>query len=252
MRFTDTVVLVTGGARGIGRAITKRLVDEGGRVCILDPDRHAGTDAAREYGDHVLYVRGSVASERDVRRAVSGCVKWGKRLDGVVNNAGIAHPEIGPIEDVTLATWRKYIDANLTGAFLVTKAAVPHLRRTSGAIVNISSTRALQSEPETEAYAATKGGILALTHALAISLGPTIRVNAISPGWIATEEMAPRDQRRAPKVSRADHAQHPVGRVGKPDDIAGLCAWLLSSEAGFVTGENIVVDGGMTKKMMYV
>ncbi len=251
MRFTDTVVLVTGGGRGIGRAITKRLVDEGGRVCILDPDRHAGADAAREYGDHVLYVRGSVASERDVRRAVSGCVRWGKRLDGVVNNAGIAAPEIGPIEDVTLATWRKYIDANLTGMFLVTKAAVPHLRRTSGAIVNISSTRAIQSEPETEAYAATKGGILALTHALAISLGPKIRVNAISPGWIATDEMAPRDQRRAPKLSRTDHAQHPVGRVGKPDDVAGLCAWLLSSEAGFVTGENVVIDGGMTRKMIY-
>lgn len=252
MRFSDTVVLVTGGARGIGRAITKRLVDEGARVCILDPDRHAGTDAAREYGDHVLYVRGSVASERDVRRAVSGCVRWGKRLDGVVNNAGIARPNLGPIEDVTLATWRKYIDTNLTGTFLVTKAAIPHLRRTSGAIVNISSTRALQSEPETEAYSTTKGGVLALTHALAISLGPKIRVNAISPGWIATDELAPRDKRRPPKLSRADHAQHPVGRVGRPDDIAGLCAWLLSSEAGFVTGENIVVDGGMTRKMIYV
>ncbi len=252
MRFTDTVILVTGGGRGIGRAITKRLVDEGARVCVLDADRHAGTDAAREYGDHVLYVRGSVASERDVRRAVSACVRWGKRLDGVVNNAGIADPEIGPIEDVTLATWRKYIDTNLSGAFLVTKAAVPHLRRTNGAIVNIASTRALQSEPETEAYAATKGALLALTHALAISLGPKIRVNAISPGWIATSEMAPRDERRAPKLSRADHAQHPVGRVGRPDDIAGLCAWLLSSEAGFVTGENVVVDGGMTRKMIYV
>jgi NAD(P)-dependent dehydrogenase (short-subunit alcohol dehydrogenase family) len=192
-----------------------------------------------------------VASERDVRRAVSGCVRWGKRLDGVVNNAGIADPEIGPIEDVSLATWRKFIDVNLTGAFLVTKAAVPHLRRTSGAIVNISSTRAQQSEPETEAYAATKGGILALTHALAISLGPKIRVNAISPGWIATDEMAPRDKRRAPKLSRTDHAQHPVGRVGRPDDVAGLCAWLLSSEAGFVTGENVVIDGGMTRKMIY-
>jgi NAD(P)-dependent dehydrogenase (short-subunit alcohol dehydrogenase family) len=251
MRFTDTVILVTGGGRGIGRAITKRLVDDGARVCILDPDRHAGSDAAREYGDHVLYVRGSVASERDVRRAVSGCVRWGKRLDGVVNNAGIADPEIGPLEDVSLATWRKFLDTNLTGVFLVTKAAVPHLRRTKGAIVNIASTRALQSEPETEAYAATKGGVLALTHALAISLGPKIRVNAISPGWIATAEMAPRDERRAPKLSRADHAQHPVGRVGRPDDVAGLCAWLLSSEAGFVTGENVVIDGGMTRKMIY-
>jgi NAD(P)-dependent dehydrogenase (short-subunit alcohol dehydrogenase family) len=251
MRFTDKVVLVTGGGRGIGRAIVKRIADEGGRVCIVDPDRHAGTDAAREYGDHVLYVRASVASERDVRRAVSTCLRWAKRLDGVVNNAGIADPKVGALEDISLAVWRKYIDTNLTGMFLVTKTAVPHLRRAGGAIVNISSTRAIQSEPETEPYAATKGGIVALTHALAISLGPKIRVNCISPGWIATDELAPRDQRKAPKLTRSDHAQHPVGRVGRPDDVAGLCAWLLSGEAGFVTGENIVIDGGMTRKMIY-
>ncbi len=251
MRFTDRVVLVTGGGRGIGRAIVKRITDEGGRVCIVDPDRHAGSDAAREYGDHVLYVRGSVASERDVRRAMATCLRWGKRLDGLVNNAGIADPKVGALEDITLAVWRKYIDTNLTGMFLVTKSAVSHLRRTGGSIVNISSTRALQSEPETEPYAATKGGIVALTHALAISLGPKIRVNCISPGWIATDELAPRDQRKPPKLSRTDHAQHPVGRVGRPDDVAGLCAWLLSSEAGFVTGENIVIDGGMTRKMVY-
>jgi NAD(P)-dependent dehydrogenase (short-subunit alcohol dehydrogenase family) len=251
MRFSDRVILVTGGGRGIGRGIVKRLADEGARVCILDVDRHAGTDAAREYGDHVLFVRGSVASERDVRRAVATCARWGKRIDGVVNNAGIAKPSVGALEDISLATWRKYLDTNLTGTFLVTKSAVPHLRRVSGAIVNIASTRAVMSEPETEPYAATKGGIVALTHALAISLGPKIRVNCISPGWIATDELAPRDERRASKLSRADHAQHPVGRVGRPEDVAALCAYLLSAEAGFVTGENVVLDGGMTRKMIY-
>src|SRR4051812_28960648 len=128
-RFSNRVYLVTGGGRGIGRAISKRLVDDGARVCIVDPDRHAGTDAAREYGDHVLYVRGSVAAERDVRRTVGACVRWGKRLDGVVNNAGIADPEVGALEDISLATWRKYIDTNLTGTFLISKAAVTHLRR---------------------------------------------------------------------------------------------------------------------------
>ena len=251
MRFTDKVYLVTGGGRGIGRAIVQRLAEEGGRVCILDPDRHAGTDAAREYGTAVLYARGSVAAERDVRRAVSTCVKWGRRLDGVVNNAGIARPSVGRLEDISLATWRKYLDTNLTGAFLVTRAAAPHLRRSKGAVVNVASTRALQSEPETEPYAATKGGILALTHALAISLGPAVRVNCISPGWVATSAFGPRDERKAPKLSKQDHAQHPVGRVGRPEDIAGLCAWLLSDEAGFVTGENVVSDGGMTRKMIY-
>ena len=251
MRFTDKVYLVTGGGRGIGRAIVRRLVEEGARACILDPDRHGGTDAAREYGASVLYVRGSVAAERDVRRAVTSCVKWGGRLDGVVNNAGITSPNVGPLEDISLATWKKFIDTNLTGVFLVTRAAVEHLRRTKGAVVNLSSTRAMMSEPETEPYAATKGGVVALTHAMAMSLGPDIRVNCVSPGWVATDTFAPRDERKPPKLSKKDHAQHPVGRVGRPEDIASLCAWLLSDEAGFVTGQNVISDGGMTRKMVY-
>lgn len=251
-RFDGKVFLVTGGGRGIGRAIARRLAEDGGRVCIVDRDRHAGLDAAREYGEHVMFVRGDVASERDVRRAIATCVRWGGRLDGAVNNAAIADPHAGPIDQLSLAVWRRYLDANLTSAFLVVKHAVRHLRTARGAIVNLGSTRALQSEPDTEPYAACKGAIVGLTHALAVSLGPAIRVNCISPGWIATEGLAPRDRRRKPRLSRRDNAQHPVGRVGEPDDIAGLCAWLLSGEAGFVTGQNFVVDGGMTRKMIYV
>ncbi len=122
------------------------------------------------------------------------------------------------------------------------KHAVPHLRRARGAIVNIASTRALQSEPDTEAYAASKGGLVALTHCLAISLGPEIRVNCVSPGWIS----------HVPLRKRKDHAQHPVGRVGRAADVAALVAYLLSDAAGFVTGQNFVIDGGMTRKMIYV
>jgi NAD(P)-dependent dehydrogenase (short-subunit alcohol dehydrogenase family) len=252
MRFEGQVFLVTGGGRGIGRAIARRLAADGARVCIVDRDRRAGVDAAREYGPSVRFVAADITREPDVRGAVASCVAWGKRLDGVVNNAAIADPRLGPIQAVRLTAWQRIIDINLTGAFLVTKHTIRHLRRRRGAIVNLGSTRALQSQPNTESYAASKGGIVALSHALSVSLGPAIRVNCISPGWIATDELLPRDRRRKPVLSRADHAQHPVGRVGRPDDVAGLCAWLLSEEAGFVTGQNYVIDGGMTRKIIYV
>ena len=247
----DKTYLVTGGSQGIGRAIVKRLIDGGGRACIVDTDVRAGRDAVAEYGDRVRFERADVANEAQVRRAVAATVKWAKRLDGVVNNAAIADPKVGPVERLALAKWQRFLDVNLTGAFLVTKHAVRHLRKTRGAIVNIASTRALQSEPDTIAYAATKGGLVALTHALAVSLGPEIRVNCISPGWIATSEYLPRGKRHAPALTAADHEQHPAGRVGTPDDVASLCAWLLSDEAGFATGANVTLDGGMTRKMIY-
>jgi NAD(P)-dependent dehydrogenase (short-subunit alcohol dehydrogenase family) len=236
MRFADRVFLVTGGARGIGRAIVDRLIEEGACVAILD------VQGTAKHGDRVRSYRCDVSRESDVRRAIAATVKWGRRLDGVVNDAAIADPEVGPVERLALATWRRYLDVNLTGSFLIAKHAVRHLRKTRGSIVNLSSTRAMQSEPETIAYSATKGGIVALTHALAISVGPEVRVNCISPGWIATgnEHLRP-----------SDHEQHPVGRVGKPEDVASLCAWLLSDEAGFATGANFTLDGGMTRKMIY-
>lgn len=251
MPAPDKLYVVTGGARGIGRAIVKRLAADGARVWIADRDVRAGRDAVAEYGDRVRFARCDVSREPDVRRAIAGALRWAGRVDGVVNNAGLADPEIGPVERVSLATWNAFLATNLTSAFLFAKHAVPHLRAQRGAIVNIGSIRARQSEPDTIAYAASKGGIAALTHALAISLGPAIRVNCIEPGWIATSTFAPRAERKAPKLRRIDHAQHPAGRVGTPEDIAGLCAWLLSAEAGFVTGATYVSDGGMTRKMIF-
>lgn len=251
MRFDGKVFLVTGGGKGIGRAIAKRLAGDGAHVCIADHDAAAGKDAVAEYGDRVMFQRADVAREPDVKRAIAAAVKWGGRLDGAINNAGITAPDMGPIEDVALAEWRRFVDVMLTGPFLVAKYATPHLREAGGAIVNIGSIRATMSEPNTFAYSATKGGIASLTHTLAISLGPEIRVNCIEPGWIATDTFAPRTERKQPKLSAEDHAQHPAGRVGRPEDIAGLCAWLLSDEAGFVTAATYVVDGGMTRKMIY-
>ena len=184
--------------------------------------------------------------------AITTCVRWGARLDGVVNNAAIADPHAGGIEALSIATWQRYLDVNLTSAFLVVKHAVRHLRRTRGAIVNLGSTRALQSEPDTEPYAACKGAIVALSHALAMSLGPAIRVNCISPGWIATDELAPHDRRRSPRLRRADHAQHPVGRVGRPDDIAHLCAWLPVRPGPGSSRARTTCPMAMTRKMIYV
>ncbi len=253
MRFDDQVFLVTGGARGIGRAVVARLVHDGARVAILDRDLGAGKDAVGEYGAHVKFIRTDVSREPAVRAAVTHAVRWGGRLDGLVNNAGLADPDVGPPERLALAVWQKFLAVNLTGYFLVAKHAIPHLRRAPGpaAMVHIGSTRARQSEPNTVAYAAAKGGIAALSHALAISCGPDIRSNCIEPGWIAVDRFGPRATRHAPKLAPSDHAQHPVGRVGRPEDIASLAAWLLSAEAGFVTGATYVSDGGMTRKMIY-
>jgi NAD(P)-dependent dehydrogenase (short-subunit alcohol dehydrogenase family) len=153
---------------------------------------------------------------------------------------------------MTVDQFRHIIEVNLVAYYAWTKAAVVSLRQTQGAIVNIASTRALQSEPSGEAYAASKGGVLALTHALAVSLGPEVRVNAISPGWIEVGPWQKSSARRAPEHSEADKRQHLVGRVGTVDDIAHLADYLCSRESGFVTGQNFVVDGGMTKKMIYV
>jgi NAD(P)-dependent dehydrogenase (short-subunit alcohol dehydrogenase family) len=132
------------------------------------------------------------------------------------------------------------------------KFAIPHLKKSKGAIVNISSTRSIQSEPNTEAYAATKGGILALTHSLALSLSGNVRVNCISPGWIDVSDMKKSGARKKYELTQADHAQHPAGRVGKAEDIAEMAAFLISGKAGFITAQNFIVDGGMTKKMIYV
>lgn len=233
--YSKKSVLVTGGARGIGRATARLLAERGYRVALADVKAPAGRAAGP------AFYRCDVSSEPAVRACVRAATKRFGRLDALINNAAITGPVTGPVEKLALAEWNRRIGTNLTGAFLMAKHCVPHLRAARGAIVNIASTRALQSEPDTEAYAASKGGLVALTHALAMSLGPEVRVNCISPGWISFA-----------KVSRRDHAQHPVGRVGRDEDIAALVAYLISDAAGFITGQNFVVDGGMTRKMIYV
>ena len=249
-RLAGLTAVVTGAGRGIGRAIAARFLDEGAQVLLFDTDAEALEDAADELGEGTHVVVGSVADEANVQRAIDTTVEWAGALDILVNNAAIADPENAPLENLALHAWRKVIDTNLTGTFLMARAAAPHLRKSSGSIINLTSTRAFMSEPNNEAYAATKGGIVALTHALANSLGPEIRVNAIAPGWIVTDAWQPRGQRKQPELREIDHDQHPVGRVGYPEDVAALAAY-LASEAPFATGQVFTLDGGMSTKMIY-
>jgi NAD(P)-dependent dehydrogenase (short-subunit alcohol dehydrogenase family) len=191
---------------------------------------------------NALAIEGNVRDEETASDAVEAIVHRFGRLDGVVSNAGIMIRK--PLGRLTVSEWHCVLDTNLTGTFLLARAAKKPLRRAHGAIVTIASTRALMSEPNTESYSASKGGLLALTHALAISLAPEIRVNSISPGWIETKNYA--------ALRQKDHRQHPAGRVGRPQDVAELVSWLLDGErSGFVTGANFVIDGGMTRKMIY-
>jgi NAD(P)-dependent dehydrogenase (short-subunit alcohol dehydrogenase family) len=252
-RLDGRVVVVTGGAQGIGRGIAQCVLASGASVAIVDVAADAGRSTLREWdvGDRARFFRADVSRPAQVRRAIDGARSAFGRIDALVNNAARADPVTGPVERLSPDAWNRILASNLTSAFLASRAAIPALRKARGAIVNIASTRAHQSEPHTEAYAACKGGIVALTHALAVSLGPSIRVNCISPGWIATEAWQRPGARRRPKLARDDHAQHPAGRVGTPEDVGALTAWLLSPAAGFVTGQEFVVDGGMSRRMRY-
>ncbi len=235
MATDPRVTLISGGARGIGAAIAAHLAGRGERVVVADRDI-AGI--AAPVG--VRLVRCDVGDEAAVQSLLAEVTATERRLDGLVCNAGFMRRT--PLAQLSLADWRSVLDAHLTSAFLLVRAAERLLRAARGSVVMMSSTRAHMSEPDTESYAAAKGGLLALSHALAISLGPDVRVNAISPGWINS---------RGETLTPADHAQHPVGRVGMVEDIARLAAFLLGPESGFVTGAEFVADGGMTRKMIY-
>lgn len=228
------VALVTGGARGIGAAIAARLAQDGYRTIAADI---APSETAPPNGRAVAC---DVADEAAVTALLHDVRATEGRLDALVCNAGINVRK--PLAALSLAEWSRVLAINLTSTFLLVRAAEPLLRAASGAVVTIASTRARMSEADTEAYAASKGGLVALTHALAISLGPDVRVNCISPGWIFTKGDPPRP---------GDHAFHPVGRVGTPEDVAAMAAFLLGPDSGFVTGTEFVIDGGVTRKMIY-
>ncbi|MBS4223978.1 glucose 1-dehydrogenase [Lederbergia citrea] len=240
----NQVVIITGAANGIGKEIAKKFVEKQAKVVLADVDAENGEAAAAELSPEVLFIKTDVRENNDVIDLMKKTVEHFGRIDILINNAGKGISR-SPY-DLKIEEWDDVIDTNLRSVFLCSREAAKYMRENNegGSIVNIASTRAIMSEPNSEAYAASKGGILALTHALAASLSnDRITVNVISPGWIDTGDYS--------ALRPEDHAQHFSKRVGKPADIARACLYLTDPLNDFVTGINLVVDGGMTRKMIY-
>lgn len=223
--FANKVVVVTGGAKGIGAAIARSFRREGARVCIIDllPNE---------------YFQGDVGEKAVLEAFARKVIADFGRVDVLVNNA---LPLMKGLGDCTYEEFQYALQVGVTAPFYLTQLFAPWFAP-GASVVNISSSRDRMSQPQTESYTAAKGGIHALTHALAVSLAGKVRVNSISPGWIETGDTC---------YAGADAAQHPAGRVGTPMDIANMVLYLASEKAGFLTGENICIDGGMTRQMIY-
>ena len=223
--FDNRIAVVTGGASGIGKVIAEQFQAAGARVCIID----------------VLpndYFVGDLADQAVLEAFARKVIDQYGRVDYLVHNA---KPLTRGIQDCSYAEFNYALRVGITAPFYLTKLFAPYFSP-GGAVVNISSSRDRMSQPQTESYTAAKGGIHALTHALAVSLAGKVRVNSISPGWIDTE---------GTHYTGSDAVQQPAGRVGNPMDIANMVLYLCSDKAGFITGENICIDGGMTRQMIY-
>lgn len=247
MDFSNKTVIVTGAGNGIGKGIALLYAEKGANVLVADVDEKRGkqtVDLIQSKGGNALFVKTDVRFEEEIVRLIEIANLTFGRIDILINNAGISAFK-SPFE-LSIDEWDNIINTNLRSVFLASREAAKYMRnnKEGGSIVNIASTRAIMSEPNSEAYAASKGGIVALTHALAASFSEDrITVNAISPGWIETGDYS--------KLRDIDHEQHLSKRVGRPEDIARACLYLTAKENNFVTGINLIVDGGMTRKMIY-
>ena len=240
------ILALTGASQGIGRGIALHFARNGYTLSLADVDAREAQETlrlVRDLGAQARFTETNIADASAVTRWIDDTVEASGCPTLLVNNAGINSN--GPFLDLSVEDFDRVIGVNLRGTFLCTQAVARHMVASGveGCVVNIASTRAFMSEPDTEAYSASKGGIVALTHATAMSLAEhRIRVNCVSPGWIET----PRIPARTPQ----DAAQHPVGRVGRPEDVAEACRY-FAEYAPFVTGQNLVIDGGMSIKMIY-
>jgi NAD(P)-dependent dehydrogenase (short-subunit alcohol dehydrogenase family) len=246
MKFDGKVVVVTGAGSGIGQAIAITYAKHGATVVLIDKDTNLMKQTynlIQDDGFEAYPYTLDLSKPSEIEHIFKQIKAKTERMDILINNAGVSVWK-SPY-DLTIDDWDLVLGTNLRGTFLCSREAATIMRgHGGGSIVNISSTRAVMSEPHSEAYAASKGGIISLTHALAISLGSDhITVNAISPGWIETGDYN--------ELKAVDHLQHPSMRVGKPEDIARACLYLTHPENDFITGTNLIIDGGMTRKMIY-
>ena len=225
MDFKNKTVVITGGAQGIGRCIAEEFQKAGAHVCVID----------KQQGDHFV---GDISDKGTLERFATEVIGQYGHVDFLINNA---LPLMKGIDECTYEEFQYALSVGVTAAFYLSKLFMPHFAE-GAAIVNISSSRDRMSQPQTESYTAAKGGIAALTHALAVSLAGKVRVNSISPGWIDTAYTI---------YDGPDAVQQPAGRVGNPMDVANMVLYLCSDKATFITGENICIDGGMTRQMIY-
>jgi NAD(P)-dependent dehydrogenase (short-subunit alcohol dehydrogenase family) len=249
MNFENKICVITGGANGIGLCIVNEFAKNRAKVALIDLDKSAGEKALatiKVNGAEGLFYWGDIAEKGTLETFVKQVIGTYGRIDYLINNACLSHK--GIISGCDYDDFNYVLKVGVTAPYMLAKLFCNHFGR-GGAIVNISSTRATMSQQDTESYSAAKGGISALTHALAVSLAGKVRVNSVSPGWI--DVSANYDDDYESKHSIADQNQHPVHRVGIPLDIARAVMFLCDEENGFITGENITVDGGMTKQMIY-
>lgn len=223
--FKDKIVVVTGGANGIGKSICEEFEKSGAKVCVIDLQDNN-------------YFKGNLANKSDLENFVKKVIDEYGYVDYLINNAA---PISKGIEECSYEEFCYALNVGVTSAFYLSKLFMPYFNN-NASIINISSTRDRMSQPQTESYTAAKGGIYALTHSLAVSLAGKVRVNSISPGWIDTKDN---------DYQGADAIQQPVGRVGRLSDVVNLVMFLCSDMSGFINGENICIDGGMTRQMIY-
>ena len=240
MEFKDKVCIVTGGSNGIGKRIIEDFIKAGAKICFIDIDEEGAKTLIDKYKENILYFKGDISEESTLKEFYKIVKSKYEKIDYLINNACISKG--GILSNCSYEDFNYVLKIGVSAPYTLTKLFINDFNK-DASIVNISSTRAYMSQPDTESYTAAKGGITALTHALSVSLAGKVRVNSISPGWIETSEDATH--------SIEDKNQHLVKRVGKVSDISNMVMFLCSEKSSFITGQDISIDGGMTKLMIY-